>query len=144
MRRIGPVLVLFCVIAGITIALVFLSEGKTDSAVPGSGTDEERRSRYNVTEIDGTHTFAEGTHRVTGEVTMPTPCDVLESTVRVAESYPEQATIIFDVRSEPEGMCVQVLSPQSFEVSFEASREAQITAEFIGEPIPLNLIETMP
>lgn len=70
---------------------------------------------------------------------MPTPCDLLESSSRVMESYPEQVAIDFNVINTAD-VCAQVVTEQRFMTSFTASEAATIRAMFMGRAIELNLI----
>jgi len=100
----------------------------------------EESSAYNQIErIDAKHFFIDGVHTIAGEILMPTPCDLLDNTVRVMESYPEQVAIDFTVINNSD-ICAQVVTPQRFLVSFSASENASISATLEGQGLPLNLI----
>jgi len=92
-----------------------------------------------ITRIDAKHYLIDGMHTLVGEVLMPTPCDLLESTAQVMESYPEQVIVDFSVINNAE-MCTQVVTAQRFKVDFSASPEAVIRARFMGRDVELNLI----
>ncbi len=92
-----------------------------------------------ITRIDAKHYFIEGIHTLVGEIPMPTPCDLVEASAVVAESYPEQVLIDFTVINNAE-TCDQVVTPYRFQVEFTASQEARITAKLMGRPVELNLI----
>lgn len=96
-----------------------------------------------ITRIDAKHYLIDGVHTLVGEVSMPTPCDLLEAQAVVAESYPEQVTVEFSVINTAE-TCAQVITPQRFKVDFNASAEASIRATFMGRDIELNLIPAGP
>lgn len=91
-----------------------------------------------ITRVDGTHYYIDGVHTVVGEIPMPTPCDLLEAEVFIAESYPEQISINFSVINNAE-MCAQVITPARFKVEATASPEATWSANFMGRRIELNL-----
>jgi len=93
-----------------------------------------------IERVDAKHFYREGRHTVAGEIAMPTPCDLLEANVAVLESFPETAIIGFSVINNSEGQCAQVVTPQRFKVSFEASEDAKIEGRFMGEPLILNLV----
>jgi hypothetical protein len=102
--------------------------------------DEEIELYPGITRIDAKHYIIDGVHTFAGEVVMPTPCDLLEVDAIVRESYPEQITLDFNVINNSE-MCAQVLTNQRFMTSASAtSREATVTATFMGRPVELNLI----
>lgn len=96
-----------------------------------------------ITRIDATHYYIEGTHTLVGELIMPTPCDLLETSATVMESFPEQVVVDFTVINTAE-MCAQVMTPQRFKVDFTASPEAVITARFMGRDVELNLRPAAP
>ncbi len=96
-----------------------------------------------VTRIDAKHFYIDGVHTVVGEVELPTPCDLLEARATVAESYPEQVTVDFNVINTAE-FCAQVVTVQRFSVTAAASAEAAFSAVFMGRSIPLNLIPAEP
>ena len=89
--------------------------------------------------ITAKHQFKNGTHIIAGEVDMPTPCYILTTEARVAESMPEQVTIDFVAQTSGE-MCAQVITPDRFKSEFKASQQAVIKATWNGQPVELNLI----
>lgn len=92
-----------------------------------------------ITRIDAKHFFIDGEHTLVGEIAMPTPCDLLNWSSRVAESKPEQVTVNFDVVNNAE-VCTQVITPQRFKVTFKAGEDAVIRATLEGRTVELNLI----
>lgn len=92
-----------------------------------------------ITRIDAKHFFINGEHTLVGEITMPTPCDLLNWTSRVAESSPEQVMVNFDVVNNAE-VCTQVQTQQRFKVTFKAGEDAVIKATLEGRAVELNLI----
>jgi hypothetical protein len=101
-------------------------------------------SRYSdITRIDAKHFYIDGVHTLAGEVSMPTPCDLLTTDAIVAESLPEQITVFFNVLNNSEN-CVQTVTPQRFKVSATASEAATFTALFNDRAIELNLIPAAP
>ena len=107
-------------------------------------TETEDDGRYaNIDRIDGKHFYIDGVHTVVGEIEMPTPCDLLEADARIAESMPEQITLDFSVVNNAE-FCAQVITPQRFKVSAEASEEATFNALFENRVVELNLVEAGP
>lgn len=100
--------------------------------------------RYaSITRIDAKHFFIDGVHTLVGEIPMPTPCELLNTDVSVAESFPEQVMIDFSVINESD-VCAQVVTPARFKVEATASREATFSARFEGRPVELNLIPAAP
>lgn len=96
-----------------------------------------------ITRITAKHFFDGTTHTFVGEVPLPTPCDLLETQSRVAESMPEQVTLLFTVINEAE-TCVQTITSQRFMIEVSAQEEAAFDAEFQGRPVVLNLLEPAP
>lgn len=77
-----------------------------------------------------THTFEDGVHTIAGVMVLPTPCHQIVADTMIAESFPEQVSIVISV-PEDEGVCIQVLEDRSFSVDVEVSRDAtfSITTE---------------
>lgn len=98
---------------------------------------------YGITRIEATHFFIDGVHTIVGEVTLPTPCDLLTTAAQVAESMPEQVTFQFTVVNNSE-MCATVQTTQRFMVSASASDQARLSATFNGVPVELNLKTAAP
>lgn len=96
-----------------------------------------------ITRIDAKHFFADGVHTIAGSVVLPTPCDLLESSATVMESYPEQVRLEFSVINTAE-FCAQVETEQRFLVTATASPEATFSATFMGRAVELNLIPAGP
>jgi hypothetical protein len=142
-RAVLLTVLLFALVVAGMFAFAFL---KHDDAKQGDTMSDTNAadSRYtNITRVDGKHFFIDGVHTVVGEIPMPTPCDLLESDARVAESAPEQVTIDFTVVNNAE-FCAEQITPQRFKVSANASENASFSATFEGRPIELNLVEAGP
>lgn len=109
-------------------------------SLPTSAQLGEQDSRYDyITRVDAKHFFIDGVHTLAGELLMPTPCDLLEVNALVAESYPEQVSVAFNVINNAE-FCSQTQTSQRFKVSATASEEATFSAKFMDRNIDLNLI----
>lgn len=107
-------------------------------------TPADTDDRYSsITRIDAKHFYIDGVHTVVGEISLPTPCDLLESEAIVAESYPEQITLDFSVINNAE-FCAEVVTNQRFKISATASPEASFKALFQNRVVDLNLIEALP
>jgi len=100
---------------------------------------EEEVAYASITRIDAKHFYIDGVHTLAGEIAMPTPCDLLEANARVAESFPEQITIEFNVINTAE-FCAEVVTLQRFKVSATASENATFKATFMGREVELNLV----
>lgn len=129
----------------VIVGMFAFAFSQQDRNVTEDGADiEEANEQYaNITRIEGKHFYIDGVHTVVGEIPMPTPCDLLESSSRVAESMPEQITLEFEVVNNAE-FCAQTITPQRFKVSASASPEATIEAMFEGRSVELNLVEAAP
>ena len=110
---------------------------KTDEVVAGTVPYAQ------ITRIDAKHFFDGKTHTLAGEILMPTPCDLLNWDTRVAESNPEQIIVDFNVVNHSE-TCTQMVTPQRFKVSFDASEKSNIRATLAGRFVELNLISASP
>lgn len=142
-RAVMLAIVLFLlVVAGMFVFAILQQDRGTNREPNATATTTDERYD-SITRIEGKHYYIDGVHTVVGEVAMPTPCDLLETSARVAESMPEQITIEFDVVNNAE-FCAQVVTPQRFKVSASASPEATFSAMFEGRSIELNLIEAAP
>jgi hypothetical protein len=93
--------------------------------------------------VNAVHFFKDGVHTVVGDVMVPTPCDLLESSTMVGESMPEQVTIQLTTKNN-DGTCAQVLTLQRFRADFTASKEVSIRATLNGKPVSLNLRDAEP
>lgn len=89
--------------------------------------------------ITAEHAFRSGTHIVAGSISVPTPCDSLDVTARVMESFPEQVVLDFKTTSSDD-VCVQVVSDRRFKLDFKASENASIRATMNGNPANLKLV----
>lgn len=140
-RAVLLTIALFILVVGGMFAFAFMQQNNsgTPSNV-GQNNDDASGEYANITRIDGKHFYIDGVHTVVGEIAMPTPCDLLESSATVAESAPEQITLQFDVVNNAE-FCAQTVTPQRFKVSASASPEATFHAVFEGREVELNLVE---
>lgn len=95
-----------------------------------------------ITRIDAKHYFIDGLHTFVGEIEMPTPCDLVEVNSLVRESFPEQIQLDFTVINNAE-TCAQVITAQRFLVEAKASKDATVSATFMGRVVELNLIPAL-
>lgn len=90
--------------------------------------------------ITAKHEWSEGTHVIAGEVNLPTPCHILNTSVDVTKGTdPDQAIINFESTTQAE-TCIQVIAPTRFKVEFEADENVEISATWNGAVVDLNLI----
>ncbi len=139
---IGAVVIFAIIIVGMFM-YAFLKKEEIQqnvTEVPTEDTNITDEVPYaSVTRIDARHYYIDGVHTFVGDVEFPTPCDLLEAESVVSESNPEKINLIFSVLNNSD-VCVQKITQQRFKVSAPASKEATITATFMGRPIELNLI----
>lgn len=143
-KQIVGIVVIFVLVIGGMFLFAYLKKNELATNIdsiptnPSTTTDETMMDR-----IDAKHFFVDGTHTLAGTIALPTPCDLLNWDVQIAESYPEQVTVDFSVVNTAE-VCAQVVTDQRFLVSFDAAEEATINARFMGSPVELNLIPAAP
>ena len=138
-------LVLFVIIVSGMFGFAYLKKSEIQNNLEEQPTTAttSNENRYGIARIEATHFYIDGIHTIVGELTFPTPCDLLTTDARVAESMPEQITFSFDVINNSE-MCAQVVTTQRFKVEAAASDAASLSATFMGQPVELNLKEAAP
>lgn len=138
------VVVLALIIVGMFVFAYLKRAEIREEALPEPVPTAEVASPYaGLTRIDAKHFFDGKTHTLVGELAMPTPCDLLNWSTRIAESMPETVTVDFDVINSAE-VCAEVVTPQRFKVSFDASEGARIRATLEGRELEVNLISALP
>ncbi|MEZ4200090.1 MAG: hypothetical protein R3B69_00570 [Candidatus Paceibacterota bacterium] len=144
-RTVIMIIVLFVLLVGGMFMFTFLKQQELhDSQTPTTDTPVGEDDAYaSITRIDGKHFYIDGVHTVVGEVSLPTPCDLLEVEAFVAESYPEQITLDFSVVNNAD-TCIQVVTAQRFKVEVAASEEATFSALFQNRVVELNLTPAAP
>jgi len=136
---------LFAVIVAGMFVFAYLNRTEKVQSIPDTNTSEQPvAGPYDyIDRIEAKHFFANGVHTLVGQITMPTPCDLLDHSVTVAESFPEQVTVDFLVINNAE-VCAQVVTQARFQVEVEASEDASFRAKFMGRDVELNLIPPAP
>ncbi len=129
-------------------AAYFMSNGDEPSDEAGGeeqvAGEDEHDERYSFIEsVTAKQFYEDGTHTFAGELTMPTPCDLLEVEAEVAEAAPEQVHLSFTVVNTAEA-CAQVMTEQRFMVSVDAGEDASVTADLMGREIDVNLVPPEP
>jgi len=147
-RAVIMTIVLFALIVLGMFVYAYLKRAEMVAEPPATQpvTEEEPQEEVkyaSITRVDAKHFFADGLHTLVGEIAMPTPCDLLDPQVTVAESMPEQVTVDFQVINTSD-MCAQVITPARFKVEAEASKDATFRALIEGREIELNLIPAEP
>jgi hypothetical protein len=131
---------LFIIIVAGMFGFAYLKKAEVAAPVAEENTKGEEEVKYaSITRITAKHFFEDGVHTIAGEIPMPTPCDLLEVDAVVAESFPEQVSLNFNVVNNAE-FCAQQITPQRFKVSASASEEATFSANFMGRKVELNLV----
>lgn len=130
--------VLFIVLIAGMFGYAYLKQ--SELVIPTAEPTFNANDEYGITRIEGKHFFIDGVHTIVGEISMPTPCDLLTTTSQVAESMPEQVTFVFTVLNNSDTCASQVTSAR-FKVSATASAQASLGATFRGQPVSLNLVE---
>lgn len=118
----------------LVLAYVFFSrtvEAPAPAPVQSEEVVEGAQDVVRDTSLVISHTYAKGTHTVTGTVVLPTPCYDLTTAVTVSSSTPEVATIVL-ATADPGGICIQVTDDRDFSVTFDASADAQIQVQRDG------------
>ncbi len=138
-------LVLFVIIVSGMFGFAYLKKSEIKNLPEEQPTNAATGTlnRYGIARIEATHFYIDGTHTIVGELSFPTPCDLLTTDVQIAESMPEQITFLFDVINNSE-MCAQVVTTQRFKIEATASDAASLSATFMGQRVELNLKEATP
>lgn len=143
-RTIVLVSILFGLIILGMFTFAFLSKTERDGTMTPTVPEKGVLVAYpDITRIDAKHFFSEGTHTFAGELVMPTPCDLVDVTAIVEESYPEKIRLDFVVINNADN-CAQMLTTQRFMVAVSASETATAQATFMGRAVELNLIPALP
>lgn len=138
------VLFTLLVIGMFVFAFLKRTEIRDEQVAPSiQATDVVEDPYASITRIDAVHFFIDGVHTVVGEVIMPTPCDLLDGSTRVAESFPEQITLDFRVINNAD-QCITQLTAQRFKLSAVASETARFNALFNNRVVELNLTPAAP
>lgn len=139
-RTIILIITVFVLIVIGMFTFAYLKKTELNEPTPAPIQLEDIKTPYeSITRIDAKHFFIDGKHTFVGSVEVPTPCDLLTAKSEVRESMPEQVELKFSVINNAEN-CVQAITDMRFKVEAMASKDAVITASFMGRPVELNLI----
>jgi hypothetical protein len=142
-RAVVLAMALFLVLIAGMFIFAFLQQNEGEPA-DQTGTDIDTEDRYaSIETVTAKHFYEDGVHTLVGEIPMPTPCDLVEADVRVAESMPEQVMVSFEVVNNAE-FCAQVITDQRFMVTATTSADATFSATFNGRPVTINLVDPAP
>lgn len=147
--KIDKKIVLILIAVFLLGGLVFYYVVDKDAAQPsdsdpiGNDQSDANKEPLQAEVITAEHSYSDGQHTVSGEVDLPTPCHELLVEAEVRESYPEQVSLVFYQlnSTSPDLACAQVITPRSFNISFAASPEAQITAQTGNRSLDLRLTD---
>lgn len=143
------------IIAGIVIVAAALggylymevSRQVTDDAVPGwteqpaeGGAESVNAPRRVIT---AKHAYKNGAHIIAGELELPTPCHVLDTSASASADM-KKVFVEFSAAQKAGEVCAQVITPARFKVNIVADKDAQFSATYNGEVVTLNLIEAGP
>ncbi len=112
-----------------------------EAQTPTQEDDEE----YNIARIDAKHfyTMPQGVHTLAGELSMPTPCDLIDTNVVLLDDK-TRAIVSFGVINNSDGQCEKTQTQQRFKVGFEAPKDITMEAYFMGKQVELNLVPAGP
>ncbi len=137
------VLLFVLVVAGMFAFAYWKQKSSKEAEAPMVPIDQSEDRYAGITRIEGKHFFIDGIHTIVGEVNVPTPCDLLDVEVIIAESFPEQVTLDFTLNNSAE-FCAQVVTTQRFMVTAKVSENATFKALLNSRAVELNLVEAAP
>ena len=137
-KTIVIVVILAVLVIGLTLYWQFFGSNSVKNQ--GAQVINSQQNQEDTVIVTGVHQFKGGRHIIAGEVDLPTPCHVLNHTVIVAESFPEQVTIAFETETDGSDLCAQMITSSRYKVEFSASENAVMKATWNGAPAQLNLI----
>lgn len=144
-KTIVSIVVLLILIIALTLFWQFhgFQFGRQSAQVINSQQQTENQPEAEI--ITALHQFSKGKHTVAGEVTLPTPCHILNQDVSINSGVtPEQINIAFVTTTKDETLCAQVLTSTRYKIDFVAAENAVITATWNGAPAQLNLVPVAP
>lgn len=95
------------------------------------------------TVITAKHAYQNGAHVVAGEIPLPSPCDILETSA-LPSSDKKKILVQFTSSVKSGEKCSPDITPARFKVSIKADKNAVLSATLNGLPVTLNLIEAGP
>lgn len=129
---------LFLAVIGGMFTFTYLKQQELRGQTPPPAQSVASSTAAQIDRINATHYFIDGVHTFVGQIDMPTPCDLLQTAAAVSKSVPEQVSLTFTtLNNDP--ACTRVITAQRFKVEATASKDAIITATFLGVPVELNL-----
>lgn len=137
-------IILFVLIVSGMFAFTYLKKVEVvEQTMPQPEEPQEKVKYASIDRINAKHYFIDGVHTLVGEIQMPTPCDLLNASAEVAESFPEQVMVDFTVINNS-NTCAQVITPARFKVEATASEGATFKARLQGRDVEFNLFPAEP
>jgi hypothetical protein len=141
-------ILLFAVIGFIAISFQKTTLDTSENAQNIASTTEWENTPAEVvatpkTVITAKHAYKNGVHIIAGEIPLPTPCDILESTA-IASTDKKQVVVQFISSVKSGEVCAQIITPARFKVTATAEKNAALTATLNGQTVSLNLIDAGP
>ncbi len=93
--------------------------------------------------VTAKHAYENGKHVIAGEIPLPTPCHILESSATASGDKRQVLVTLVSLVKTGE-MCAQVITPARFKVTAAAGKDAKMLATLNGQEVALNLIEASP
>lgn len=93
--------------------------------------------------VTAKHAYENGKHVIAGEIPLPTPCHILESSA-TASGDKKQVLVTLVSSIKTGDACAQVITPARFKVTVAAGKDAKMLGTLNGQEITLNLIEATP
>ena len=94
--------------------------------------------------INGVHTFLDGKHTVLAELETNSTCALVESRADVTKGTPDRAVVNLSIVERDNAGCEKKPTTRRFIISFEAGKDAKITATIDSKEAILNLVEQDP
>lgn len=93
--------------------------------------------------ITAKHAYRNGEHIIAGEIPLPTPCHILESS-GIASADKKTLFLSFLSSIKTGEVCAEVITPARFKITVRADKNAKIVATLNGQEVTPNLIEAGP
>lgn len=146
MALIVIVAVLFIVFVAFKKTTVDTNDSATTSSSTTEWADAVAQSSTTPgikTVVTAKHAYRNGVHIVAGEIPLPSPCHILESTGSASASK-DHVFIELASTIKTGETCPESITGARFKVSVPASKNATISATLNGREVILNLIEAGP
>lgn len=94
----------------------------------------------NINSIDAEYSYENGVHKLTGGISVPTPCHNLETDYVLSENK-DEAVINFRISTNKDAICAQVVTDKFFNVSFDGPKNIIIRTFVNGKEVTFNAKE---